>query len=1070
MQRAMNFFASISQFFIANRPLSYLLFFTLVVMGIVAFFITPKQYNPEIVRPAFAISLTYEGATIEQATNRVVYELTEKIGAVPGVDDIYTTVRDGARIDTTVIFDVGYDATKAKVDLITQLEQHSYRARGFIDPPDIREINPETIPVLQVVFSDQQRSIESVRSDVESLRRELIRVPGVSEVEVVGAYEPAMVVMADPALLQQTGTTIGQLREAMTGSQLRLVTEGIQHTLYRRESVVSSPFTTAIELQSVPIGGGYTAGEVASIYQGTAGTRSYVLHTDATGRDDEVVMLSVAKVKGTNAPTVTKAVQTVLEENVSRLESDSFRYEVVADEGALASREISGLARNLATSVLIVSSILFLFLSARAALVVLITIPLTFLVVFGLGYLFDQTINRITLFALILSLGLLVDGAIVVTESIYARLRASVDSGMERSRIVSGGVGMVALGLLLSLVTSVIVFLPMRNITGMMGPYMGPIAFFVPAALIVSFLVAIVITPFLASRLLQAKESSHRYTSFLQSGLSRLTDRYRTFLQRVLHDRRKQRQIIFSAFSVFVLSLLLPLLALVHFQMLPGADREQLYVYLDMPVDYSSEETVRSSERLRSILLEHPEVVSIQSFAGVAPIVDFNGMFKGAQDRNQSWQVTHRVNLTDIADRRIDSESITQTLRAMLAESAQDLVPYARFLEEPPGPPVRATFEGRVYSENESTRKAVAERLHDIVARIDGVADPYIEQEAMVGRVVYTPKPAALREYGIDHNEVANVIALLTAPQEIGEYVHSAASEYTPILLGYTPELGSTERSLLSEVTIVSEAGVPIPLASLVEEMYEPRPGKRTLETGAAFTGVTAETADRPIVYIVLELISQLRRNGIGEYEVKEWGLFSMVLTSADGDRVRIEWGGEWEMTLENFRDLGIAMAVALLLVYGVLVARYRNFSTPALILVTVPLGLIGILWGFLVLDNVFGVYLTATALIGFIALIGIVVNNAIIYLEYVEYALSRGLSKVDALVEAGTHRLRPILLTSLTTVLGSLTIALDPVWSGLAWAIVFGLSMSTILTLVIYPILLVYVQGNGDTSVTEQK
>ena len=1058
MNRASEFFATISAFFVSNRPLSYILLFTLLGLGIVSFIITPKQYNPEIVRPAFAISLTYDGATVEQATDRVVYELVEKIGVVPGVDDIYTTVRDGATIDTTVIFEVGHDITQAKVDLTTQIDQHSYRARGFIAEPSIQEINPETLPVLQVVFFDPERSVAELRSYVESLRRPLVDIPDVSEIEVVGGYEPAMVVAADPLRLQEAGVHIDNLRDALVASQRRMVTQGVQDDVFRRESVVDSPYTSALELATVPVGAGYTAGDVASIYKGSAGTRSYVYHASKE-QQEEVVMLSVAKVEGANAPTVSEAVHETLAEVVSELGQDSLEYMVVADEGALAAREITGLAQNLLTSVVIVAAVLFLFLSARAALVVLITIPLTFLVVFFLGYLFEQTINRITLFALILSLGLLVDAAIVVTENIHTRLQQAVAT-TRRATVVSGAVGMVALGLLLSLVTSVIVFLPMRNITGMMGPYMGPIAFFVPAALIVSFVIAIVVTPFLASRILAQDGTTKKKQNFVQVGMDRARAFYRSLLGRVLRDRARQRRIIVGAFTGFVVSLLLPLLALVHFQMLPGADREQLYVYLDMPVDTSSEVTRQQSQQLRATLLDHPEVSSVQTFVGQPPIVDFNGMFKGAQERGQSWQATLRVNLTDLDARRIDSESITQELRQQVATKTE-LATHTRFLEEPPGPPVRATFEGRIYSENGSVRDELAVALYQTVTDIDGVTDPYVVTEDAVGRVVYTPDPAALREFGVSYSAVLDRIALLSDPQPIGEYMASEAGEYTPLLLSITPIVSSEQRATLDTMHVQNEAGTPIPLASLVSEQYESRPGKRTLESTGTFIGVTAETADRPIVYIVIDVINELRRNGLGEFVVSDWGLFGMTLVDSAGNTVAIEWGGEWEMTLENFRDLGIAMILAFVLVYGVLVARYRNFSTPALILVTVPLGLIGILWGFLVLDQVFGIYLTATALIGFIALIGIVVNNAIIYLEYVEYAMADGLSRVDALVEAGSHRLQPIMLTSLTTVLGSLTIAFDPVWSGLAWAIVFGLSVSTLLTLVIYPILLVYVQGD---------
>ena len=1056
-----NFFEVVSYYFTINKSLSSLLLFTLVVLGLVAFYITPKQYNPEIVRPAFVVSLQYEGATIDQAVERVVYELVEKIGAVTGVDDIYTTVRDGAHISTTVIFDVGYDATKAKVDLITQLDQHSYRARGFIEAPAIKEINPETIPVLQIVFTDETISISELRSTVDLLRRDLIAVPGVSEVELFGGFEPAMVVALDPVRLEAAGVSIYQVESALRDSQQRLVTEGSQYNLFRQEMVVSSPFTSALTIEDVSLGQGLFLADVASVFEGTAGTRSYVFTSSKDEINKEVVMLSVAKLEGANAPSVTKEVRQVLKKVMAETGGGSLKYHIVLDEGELASREIYGLAGNLVTSILIVSIVLLLFLSARAALVVFVAIPLTFLIVFMLGFLFDQTINRITLFALILSLGLLVDSAIVVTESIYARLKqnptvAKADTVKE----IAYAVRLVGPGLLLSLATSVIVFLPMLFITGMMGPYMGPIAFFVPAALLVAFVIAIVFTPYIANRLQIEKDSStNPVAKFVQLQLKNITSKYEVFLRTVLKDRKKQRKIIYGSLVAFLVTLLLPVLGLVYFQMLPGADREQVYVYLDLPVDYSSTVTVSVAERLQSILLQHDEVLDVQAFVGTAPIVDFNGMFKGSQNRTQPWQATFRVNLSNTAERSVSSGVITKSLRAIVADEYTEITPHLKFLEEPPGPPVAATFEARIYSEDRVLRDDFTEQLFEIVSSVQGVVDPYIEREELVGRVVYTPHQMLLHEHGIRQGDVIDMVSLTSAPKEVSEYIFSTASEYTPMLLTFDSVYQSEH--ILSVLSLPSIDNESIPLLSVINETYEQRQGKKTLDKGAVYTAITAETENRPIIYVMIDVLSKLRSGEIADFKVTHWNLFSMTLVNEDNETIKIEWGGEWQMTLENFRDLGLAMVIAFLLVYALLVGRYRNYSTPALILVTVPLGLIGILWGFFVLSILSSVYLTATALIGFIALIGIVVNNAIIFLEYVSYAITKGYSQVDALVEAGIQRLRPIVLTSLTTILGSLTIASDPVWSGLAWSIVFGLSVSTILTLIMYPILLVYVQGN---------
>ncbi len=1064
MEKLTTYFSYISHYFIANKPISYLVIITLVFLGFVAFLITPKQYNPEITRPAFAISLQYKGATLDQAADRIVYELTEKIGVVPGVEDIYTTVYDGAQIDATVIFEVGYDETKAKVDLIAQLDQHSYRAQGFISSPDIREINPETIPVLQVVFTDNTQSIEDLRSLVQSFRKYLIAVEGVSEIDVVGGYVPSLVVEVNTEKMHVHGITLNHLFQVLPGSQRRDVYEGIEINEQKTQLVIDTPFQTAEELLNLPIFEDVILGQVASVYKGTAGPQPVVTHTVGDERTN-AIMLSVAKIEGSNAPSVTASVVELLDQLVGSNDIGGLRYEIVADDGMLASQEISGLGKNLLTSILIVSVVLFLFLSARAAFVVLITIPLTFLVVFGLGYLLDETINRITLFALILSLGLLVDATIVVTESIYAYLQR-IRSFDDRDWGVAQAVGAVSLGLLLSLITSVIVFLPMNYITGMMGPYMGPIAFFVPTALIISFFVALIVTPFLASRLIKVDKNPPVISRFVQNIMSGLTVRYRVFLEQVLASRVKQKRVIRISFMVFFLSLLLPLFGVVHFQMLPGADKNQIYTYIDMPADSSIESTTVVTRMVEQLINNHDKVKHTQAFIGQAPIIDFNGLFKGVQDRNKPYQATIRVNLEATSNRDISSKIITQELRSKISDySSFDNVDI-RFIEEPPGPPVRATVEARVYTQDNDLRIDTANILSDKLGTIDGVTDLYVDSGDLVDRIVLTPNPSALRHYDVSLDAVYQKIALLSGPQVVGEFRSADSNEYSPLLITLPYARDSIDRLNMTSSVILSQSGEIVPLNSIIHRSYEPRPSWQTYEHGQVFTGVTAELNDRPVVYVIIELIRDLVQNGLGQFTVNEWGLFDMELLTDAGDRVYIEWGGEWEMTLENFRDLGIAMGVALLLVYAVLVARYQSFSTPALILMTVPLGLIGILLGFTVLDNLFGIYLTATALIGFIALIGIVVNNAIIYLEYVEYAVTSGSEWREALVEAGSKRLRPIMLTSLTTVLASLTIATDPVWSGLAWAIVFGLSISTVLTLFIYPVLLVYFRAEKHSTV----
>lgn len=1050
-----NLAGRISHFFAVNRPLSMLLLVVSLVFGLVSFFLTPKQYNPEITRPAFAVSVQYEGATTKGAIDRVVYELVEKVDTVPGVDDIYTEVHDGATIDTTVIFEVGHDAARAKLDLLTQLNQHSYLARGNIKQPQVIEINPETIPVLQIVFGSPELSVAELRTKVIELSHELGSVPEVSELQVYGGYEPALVVEIDPSLLLANKLSIKAVTEVLSRSQTSIVFTGVQNNQYAIDTVFDGVVKTPAEIGDLMIQDGVKVRDVAKVYEGVAGNRSYVFHktNEVAG---EVVLLSVAKVEGASAPVVTKSLLSSLDSELTKTQYAQLEYQVVGDDGATAEAEIFGLTKNLVTSVVIVSLVLLLFLSTRAAAVVLVAIPVTLLVVFGLGLLFDQTINRITLFALILSLGLLVDSAIVAVENIYSHLKKwrREPSEETRERVIATAIDEIGVGLLLSTVTSVIVFLPMNFITGMMGPYMGPIAFFVPAALIVSFLVAIVVTPFVASHLLQVDDKPNALTRVFSKLMQRVISVYGRLLRSILYSRRLQKIILRSALFIFFVSLILPATGLVHFQMLPRADRDQFYLYLDLPVSTNREVTKRIAGEVSDILLDDPDVVSTEEFIATPPVLDFNGMFKGAQTRNGSQQATLRVNLTPVKERNRSSTDIASAARTRVGNLLPEVASAVRFMEEPPGPPVRATFVAKVSADDPEAQRGVATALRKFIPTVPGVVDEYQSDEATVGRVRYVFDYTAAEALGVSPDSVAALIGTLNDAPEVVEFLGPEAVEYIPITLELSP-LYKASPEFIDNVTVAGRAGTVVPLRSVLSVVHEMRPSVKYFEDVDALSYVTAEVQDRSIVYAVLESMRRIHNGELPGYTVTDWNLWGMNLVATDGSEVTLTWGGEWEMTLENFRDLGIAMGVALLMVYALLVAQYNKFSTPAYILVTVPLGLVGILWGFFLLDQSFSIYLTATALIGFIALIGIVVNNAIIFLEYVEQARATGASHLESLVEAGEARLRPILLTSLTTVLGSLTIAGDPVWSGLAWAIVFGLSLSTVLTLIIYPTLL---------------
>jgi len=1027
-----------------------------IVGGILGFVLTPKQYNPEIIRPAFIVEIAYPGGTVDEGFTLVATELVDKVTALDGVDEVTVQVHDGAHIAAVVIFDVGFSKDTAKVSLQTQLAQHSYLAQGTIQQPSLRELNPDEVPVLTVRLTSDRLPLTEVRSQALRLSHILTNVQDVASAEVHGGYTPALVVEVLPDELARTQLSTSDVlrvvEQASNEYPLIALHDGSRRIVVDIENSSVSPDTLA----EVGLTDTVRLGDVARIYRGTEEVESYVLHQAHGGAIEDAVLMSFAKREGASAPVVTQAIREELDMLLKQERFADVSYVVVNDDGVMASAEITGLMKNLLTSILIVAAILVLFLSQRSALVVGLSIPFTMLIVFALGYLFGETINRITLFALILSLGLLVDAAIVVVEAVYARAR-TVQTLQERVHTVVDAVNSVGVGLFLSMLTSIVVFMPMNYITGMMGPYMGPISFFVPAALVVSFLVAVTVMPYLALVLIRHEQTpglAARIGSWLMSAVS---SRYEKTLTWLRATRRNQRTVLVGAGVLFVVALLIPVAEMVHFQMLPKADRDQYFIQLDMPAGTDVVRTRMAAEQLAALAQQDSQVRSVQLFVAEPQVLDFNGMFKGAHLRTQPHQATLRVNLTPHTTRSESSTDIVETARArFLASAASASVETVKFIEDPPGPPVLATFVAEVSSADERLRDQATRDLDTLVRTTRGVVDVDTSIENPYARLTLTVDHAAARAYGVTVSAIYDALLLVGAPQQAGQHHADGYVEFAPVEVRM-PRGVYQNTGDLSVITVRSATGSAIPLESLVHLEYVPSREPIRSEGTVVTRYITAETEGRPIVYVMLDVMKALRKDGLGNLTVESWNLFGMTLVSEEGVEVQLTWGGEWEMTLENFRDLGLAMMAALFLVYTILVAQYHNFKTPGLILITVPLGLVGILAGFSILDVVADIPLTATALIGFIALIGIVVNNAIILLERFEQAQADGMEYEDALVDAATSRLRPILLTSLTTVLGSLTIAFDPVWSGLAWAIVFGLSLSTVLTLVILPSMLLY-------------
>lgn len=1039
----MNFTGRIAAFFLHNKPLSLLILVGVVFLGVFGYMQTPKQYNPEITLPAFQITIPYKGATASEVRDYITRELEEKLSEIPGVDTISSVSYDGGMAVTRVEFFVGEPLEESKVKVFTKVLENLDKKSGTIGEPIIQNISPDNVPMIVFAFTSDTLSQNEVREKVSHLAHALQQEKGVSNILITGGEQKALKIILDPNKLRSQNISPSEVQYAIEKNIPRIPLGTLESATHEYEIELDPAITTAKKAKEILIAPGIMLGDVADVRDGYITSSSSVLLNKK-----DAVYLGIAKRKGENATDVANAIYNRFQQEIVKNDYDFLSTKIVRDDAQKATSEIRGLGINLLQSILIVGIVLFAFLGGRAAFLVALTIPLTLLLVFFAGYFVGQTINRITLFALILSLGLLVDSATVVVENISRHLSLSKGD----KKVIPHAVSEIGIGLLLSTLTSVIVFLPVSQVGGMMGSYMGPLAFFVPMALLFSLLIAYISTPFLSSIFFSGTHVPKENMFF-----DRLSEKYAKILSGILKNPKKQKRILITIFSLLFAVFLLPLTAIVPFQMLPKSDQNQIYITIDLPEGSSATATQVVASEVAHTIEKNKLVLSTQTYTAVPPVIDFNGLYRGFSGRSASYQSTLKVNLVPADNRKESTEEVAiivrKELKNILAEHKNITT---RVVEEPPGPPVQATLVAKVKGSNTKDRITFSKQIEALFQQTKSVVDIDSSHKNDAKKISIAIDFQKAKQANISSADLAAALSLVGGEQTILEFHPKHSVEPAFVELSFPPPSRSSQQNL-ADIFVKNANGQMLPVLEFVHVLETTKTQPIFFDTHEETTFITAEMEKRSVVYAAINIISAvLKQHTFGDYSVDSWNLFRINLKNPSGETLALEWGGEWKMTLENFRDLGLAMIAAFFLVYAVLVAQFRKFLVPLLIMATIFLAFIGILPGFAVLNFFFGIPLTATGLIGFIALMGIVVNNAIIFLEYLETLKNKKMPIEDALVEAGKTRLRPILLTSLTTVLGSLTIAADPVWSGLAWTIVFGLSFSALLTLVVFPILYV--------------
>lgn len=1081
-------------------PFPALIIVLSLLAGVVGLLITPREEEPQIVVPMADVLVRAPGLSAEQVERQVATPLEKLLFQIDGVEYVYSMSSQGQTI-VTVRFYVGEDREDSLIKIYNKLFSSQDRVPKVVESWIVKPIEIDDVPiVVATLFSTDPKRYDDhhLRRLAEELEIRLQSVENTNAVTLVGGRPRNIRVLMDAEALAAHRTAPLDLEFALGVSNQRLPA-GSYDRLNREISVQAGDFVrSASDLADLVVnvvdGIPVYLKDVARIVDGPAelDQLSWIGFGPATGKRPSedlrpAVGIAVAKKKGTNAVWVAQGIEAKLEELEGTLFPEGVHYRLTRNYGETADEKVSELVEGLAVAVVTVVIFIGLVLGWRPALVIALAIPVCYGATLAINLFAGYTINRVTLFALILALGLLVDDPITDVENIA---RYFSMGKLKRRHAILVAIQEVRPALILSTLAIVLSFAPMFFITGMMGPYMGPMALNVPLTVLMSMLVAFCVTPYLCYKFLASRPESEEDAPDFRTGLV-----YRVY-SRVMRPFLQRPALAWSFLAaiglLFFASLALPALRLVPLKMLPFDNKNEFQVVIKMPEGTPLETTDRAARRIAAVLDSAPEVTDYVGYVGAPSPMDFNGLVRHYYLRTFSHLADIRVQLVDKSLRAQQSHEILLRLRDQLEAAATESGAQIQLVETPPGPPVLATVVAEVYGDETTPYDRLLAGAESVMARLrrepfTADVDSTVEAVQEEQRFITDKEKAALS--GVGTEEIAKTLRI--ALQGSSSHYLQIAREAHPLPIKV--QLPRESRSSTSDLGALYVKGRPGITkvrdgASLVDA---PQPIVPISELGAFETArvdptiyhknlravayVYAESVGRPPADIVLDVGADLAREGREESRPMESRTYLGVgggIPWVVPEGVNVVWTGEgeWKITLDVFRDLGLAFGAALIGIFFVLYVETRSTMLTVIIMTAIPLTMIGIMPGFWVLnaigDRMVGgypnpIFFTATAMIGMIALSGIVVRNSLVLIEFVHQALKHGEGLEEALVQSGAIRLRPIFLTAGTTFLGNIVITLDPIFSGLAWSILFGLAASTLFTLGVVPIVYYLVYRN---------
>ncbi len=1025
-----------------------------VLLGIGAVVMLPREEEPQIIVPMVDVMVQMPGASSEEVEQRVTKPIEKLLWEIPGVEYIYSTSSPGASI-VIVRFKVGQNEEDALVHLNQKLFSNADQVPVGASAPLVKQRSIDDVPILALTLSSAKYDHFTIRRVAAQVSDSIKEVTDVSEVQLIGGQRRQVRVLLDDAKMSSRNIAPGAIIALLQQSNQQHAS-GNFSSQNREVTVETGNFlATADDVGSVVVGvfgdRPVFLRDIASIVDGPAEPADYVMYGErGTSNVDPAVTISVSKRKGTNAIEIAHKVI----EKVDSLKGVSIPKDIQVTEtrnyGETAAEKSNELLLHMLIAIASVSVLIMLALGIREAGIVAIAIPVTLALTLAVFYFYGYTLNRITLFALIFSIGILVDDAIVVVENMTRHYNLPENKGRPLVDIAVAAVDEVGNPTILATFAVMAAILPMAFVGGLMGPYMRPIPIGASAAMVFSMLVAFVVTPWASLKLLK-RDVKHEHGK----------EGYTTRLYRKVMNRIIVRPVWRYAFLGGVVILLLGsmsfvFLKFVKVKMLPFDNKSEFQVIVDMPEGSTLEQTAAVTRELAGYVGTMPEVVNYQMYIGTSAPYNFNGLVRHYFLRRGSNVADIQVNLLSKDERSLQSHDIAKRVRPALQQIARKYNANVKIAEVPPGPPVLQTIVAEVYGPAYERQIEIARNIHRILEETDGVVDVdwYVEDNKTKYSLKIDKEKAAIN--GITAEQITQTMRVAVDGMNVG-LLHSPSEKEDAFINLRLPKADRSSIADIQRIKVVGSRGNLVPVSELVT-VQELKNDKsiyhKNLMPVVYVTADVAGAIESP-VYAILGLNEKVDALKLPEgYALERYVASQPFLT----DKYSMKWDGEWHITYEVFRDMGIAFAVVMILIYILVVGWFQSFKTPLTIMAAIPFSLVGILPA----HALMGAFFTATSMIGFIAGAGIVVRNSIILVDFVQLRMSHGMPLIEAVVDAGAVRFRPMLLTAAAVIVGSSVMLFDPIFQGLAISLMAGEVASLLLSRMAVPVLFYLSERKG--------